>query len=325
MLRWIPRATPFLVVAAFVLGGGVRVSAQSPPCERLAVGGVLPGMTADEVRAKLGREQLTTEVVHADGRRATAADYATGGALLRVEYDGIATRRGDARVETVRLPQPLTLDGVAALLRDAGEPNAGRDSLVRGLNAGPVVWLDAGCGVALTYFRRNESWWVDQVNTFLEADSVEAAQRDGAPAATVVSGLLGSGTAAPGTTTPAPLNLALEATVAPGVAPGVAPEPSPPAAAVPAPEFDAPARRTTYVPPVYPPGARRLGIWGTVTLAVVVRSDGTVGETRVVASRPEGHGFEQAARDAAAKWIYAPAIRGDKPVDSTIEVVIAFR
>jgi periplasmic protein TonB len=88
---------------------------------------------------------------------------------------------------------------------------------------------------------------------------------------------------------------------------------------------DRPAERVTFVPPVYPPTAKWSGVKGHVTLAIVVRADGTVAHRpRVVAARPAGRGFEEAAAEAALKWRFSPAIRRGQPVESTLTIGVEF-
>lgn len=59
------------------------------------------------------------------------------------------------------------------------------------------------------------------------------------------------------------------------------------------------------IEPVYPSKAKTEGIEGSVTLAFGIRKDGTVEDIRVITSQPENV-FEQAAKDAVAKWRFVP-------------------
>jgi protein TonB len=113
-------------------------------------------------------------------------------------------------------------------------------------------------------------------------------------------------------TVPAPRAVA---TPAPGVPVEVAPDTPP----------DKLAERITYIPPVYPRTARWLGVPGHVTLAIVVRTDGTITKTpRVLAENPPGKGFAEAAVEAVRQWTFSPAIRKGNPVKSTLTVDIEF-
>lgn len=74
----------------------------------------------------------------------------------------------------------------------------------------------------------------------------------------------------------------------------------------------------------YPPAERRLGHEGTVTVAVEVRPDGTVGSTRVVDSSrwPQ---LDEAALQGVRDWKYSPAIDAEgHPVVSVIQVRVEF-
>jgi protein TonB len=88
---------------------------------------------------------------------------------------------------------------------------------------------------------------------------------------------------------------------------------------------DGPAKRIEFVPPVHPRTARWLGKTGHVTLAIVVKADGTVAKgPRVMSVRPAGRGFAEAAIDAVQKWRFSPAIERGKPVASNITVDVQF-
>jgi len=76
--------------------------------------------------------------------------------------------------------------------------------------------------------------------------------------------------------------------------------------------------------PPYPLSARRRGLEGRVLIAAQVRADGSCAETRV----RQSSGYElldASARDAVRRWRFVPARRGDRPVDSWVEVPIIFR
>ena len=72
----------------------------------------------------------------------------------------------------------------------------------------------------------------------------------------------------------------------------------------------------------YTEDARRRGITGDVLLEVVVRSDGSVGSTRVLQGL--GYGLEQRAIDAVRQWRFAPAVRKGVPVDVLVEIAVEF-
>jgi len=77
------------------------------------------------------------------------------------------------------------------------------------------------------------------------------------------------------------------------------------------------------VRPVYTDEARRQSIEGDVTLEIVVRHDGSVGNVRV--TRTLGAGLEQKAIDAVRQWKFGPARRQGSPVDVVVEVSVEFK
>jgi TonB family protein len=72
------------------------------------------------------------------------------------------------------------------------------------------------------------------------------------------------------------------------------------------------------VKPDYTEEARQRGINGEVELEIVVRSDGTVGDVRLV--RGLGAGLDQRAIDAVRQWRFAPARRFGTPVDVLVQI-----
>jgi TonB family protein len=77
------------------------------------------------------------------------------------------------------------------------------------------------------------------------------------------------------------------------------------------------------IKPDYTDDARRRGITGDVVLEIVVRSDGRVGNVRLVQGL--GGGLDQRAIDAVRQWRFAPAKRFGTPVDVLVEVAVEFR
>jgi TonB family protein len=77
------------------------------------------------------------------------------------------------------------------------------------------------------------------------------------------------------------------------------------------------------VKPSYTEEARRRGVTGDVVLEIVVRSDGQVGEVRVLDGL--GSGLDQRAVDAVRQWRFSPARRMGRPVDVLVEVAVEFR
>jgi TonB family protein len=77
------------------------------------------------------------------------------------------------------------------------------------------------------------------------------------------------------------------------------------------------------VKPDYTEEARRRSVSGDVVLEIVVRSDGRVGDVKLL--RGLGLGLDQKAIDAVRQWRFAPARRMGTPVDVIVEVAVEFR
>ena len=77
------------------------------------------------------------------------------------------------------------------------------------------------------------------------------------------------------------------------------------------------------VKPDYTEDARRRGTTGDVVLEIVVRSNGTVGDFKVLQGL--GGGLDQRAIDAVRQWQFSPARRFGTPVDVVVEVAVEFK
>jgi len=77
------------------------------------------------------------------------------------------------------------------------------------------------------------------------------------------------------------------------------------------------------VKPDYTEEARRRGVEGDVILEIVVRSNGSVGDVKVVQGL--GAGLDQRAADAVRQWRFSPARRFGTPVDVIVEVAVEFK
>jgi TonB family protein len=84
-----------------------------------------------------------------------------------------------------------------------------------------------------------------------------------------------------------------------------------------------PPRLLKEVKADYTDEARRAGIRGEVLLEIVIRRDGTVGDTTVL--KGLGYGLDRRAIDAVRQWRFAPARRLGQPVDVLVEVAVEFR
>jgi hypothetical protein len=204
------------------------VSGAQDPCSRLAVATLHPGSTVGEVRAVVVGEPVESQVLLADGKRASVQEYALPDGVLHVEYDGLLTR-GEAHVVLVRQPLRQTYDAVTGLVSSLGDPVAGRDSLVQGLQAGPAVWIDPQCDAVLTYYRRPEYWLTGEVLTVLRIERLSGLSGD-SPASPTVEGWRASVS------------------------------PSAEVAAVPSTSGEMPPERTRYVEPTYPQRAKEMGV-----------------------------------------------------------------
>ena len=282
------------------------------PCSRLSVAGLRPGLKADEVSATLRVEAAPRQVTLADGTRATVEDYATSDGRVHVEYDG-PVNRGDTRVALVWQTLPLSYDAVTSLVKRLGEPASGKDALVRSLQPGPAVWVDAKCDEVVTYYRRPEYWIGDEVATVLRVERLSKISSE-SPAGDAVAAWVAKG--APAAQPPRPSEAPTQATA-------VAASDGGPAAAAVSPD-EMPPRRATYVAPVYPPRAKAQGVAGVVTLRIFVQKNGKVSLARVADVDPPGYGFETAAVEAADQWRFHPALHKGRPVEGVVDFTVKF-
>ena len=73
----------------------------------------------------------------------------------------------------------------------------------------------------------------------------------------------------------------------------------------------------------YTEDGRRRAIEGEVVLEIVVRSDGSVGDVRLL--KRLGAGLDDRAAQAVRQWRFAPARRAGTPVDVIVEVAVEFK
>jgi TonB family protein len=73
--------------------------------------------------------------------------------------------------------------------------------------------------------------------------------------------------------------------------------------------------------PAYPALAKQARIQGTVTLSVLIATDGTVKELQLVSGHPL---LVQAAVDAVKQWVYAPTLLNGNPAEVLTEVNVNF-
>jgi periplasmic protein TonB len=78
------------------------------------------------------------------------------------------------------------------------------------------------------------------------------------------------------------------------------------------------------VEPVYPPRARKQGIFGRVVLRFLVESDGHVSRPSILEAKPEGY-FEQNALEAVRRWRFKPGYYRGKAVATWVTLPVQFR
>jgi protein TonB len=83
-----------------------------------------------------------------------------------------------------------------------------------------------------------------------------------------------------------------------------------------------PPRLLREVKAQYSEDARVKGITGGVVLEIVIRSDGSVGDVKVL--RGLGFGLDERAIGAVRNWKFTPARRLGTPVDVIVEVEVEF-
>ncbi len=83
-----------------------------------------------------------------------------------------------------------------------------------------------------------------------------------------------------------------------------------------------PPRLLREVKAQYTEDARTRGVTGDVVLEIVIRSDGSVGDVKVL--RGLGSGLDERAVTAVRNWKFSPARRLGTPVDVIVEVEVEF-
>ena len=83
-----------------------------------------------------------------------------------------------------------------------------------------------------------------------------------------------------------------------------------------------PPRLLREVKAQYTEDARTRGMTGGVVLEIVIKSDGSVGDVKVL--RGLGYGLDERAVSAVRNWRFAPARRLGSPVDVIVEVEVEF-
>jgi protein TonB len=289
-------------------------------------------MSHDMVRLKMGGEGVRTLIRFPASGETSGVDYPSSSFDVYVQYDHRIDRRPPARAVLVRASMVLSTASVQALVDRFGPPHAGADDLEDGLQQGAAVWVDEPCGVVLTAYRPPACWWTAEGGAILQVETLELARKGGSPASSSLNEILARKNANP--IDSAPPSSVPVAAIPPTTDPAASAPPADPVRPATQPlrtmgstraPSDKPAERIASVPAVYPAKAKWLGMKGHVTLAIVVRADGTVADRmRVVAVHPTGRGFEEAAVHAVRMWRYNPAVRRGKPVESNLTIGVDF-
>jgi TonB family protein len=95
-----------------------------------------------------------------------------------------------------------------------------------------------------------------------------------------------------------------------------------PSATAAAPDALTPPKLVTFVDAVYPEAARVSRLQSNVDLELTIDAQGKVSGARVVA--PVGNGFDEAAAEAARRFVFEPAKRGDHAIPARIKYRYVF-
>ena len=87
-------------------------------------------------------------------------------------------------------------------------------------------------------------------------------------------------------------------------------------------DYDQPPRAIKITQPKYPPDAFVKKIEGTVEVEILIDSTGRVAKARVVRSIPL---LDAAALQTVYQWVFAPAIKGGRPVATVASAPVTFR
>lgn len=90
-------------------------------------------------------------------------------------------------------------------------------------------------------------------------------------------------------------------------------------------EVDIPPSVVKRAEPVYPQGALRLGIEGSITVNALIDETGKVLDTAILRGMKDDRGLEKAARTAVKKWKFDPARKNGVNVKVWMPVVIVFK
>jgi protein TonB len=185
---WTIRRTPVLAVVSVFLSLNGR-AAGDPACVKYAVHELSPGMSHDAVRLTMGGDGLKTLVRLPGSDETSGADYPGPSFDVYVQYDHRIDRRPSARAVLVRASMPMSLDAVQALVDRFGPPHEGADELVKGLHDGAAVWVDGACGVVLSAYRPRASWWTAEGGVVLQLETLDLARKGDSPASSILEAI----------------------------------------------------------------------------------------------------------------------------------------
>jgi len=91
---------------------------------------------------------------------------------------------------------------------------------------------------------------------------------------------------------------------------------------IPVMDYDTPPRLIKQTRPVYPQDAFIKKIEGVVEVEILIDTSGRVARARIMRSVPL---LDQAAIDTVKQWVFAPAVKGGRPVATTAIAPVTFR
>ena len=129
------------------------------------------------MRARFGRESLTTNLTRAGHPDTTAVDYVIRGRAIYVEYDHRIDRKPEAKIAVLRASLPSTEDALQEIIRGFGTPTVSPerkpDADGQLPQADGFVWVDPPCGIVATVYRRAGSWWSGDVGLFVQLEALD--------------------------------------------------------------------------------------------------------------------------------------------------------
>ena len=88
-------------------------------------------------------------------------------------------------------------------------------------------------------------------------------------------------------------------------------------------DLDQPPIAVARIHPVYPYRARQRNVEGTVTIRILVRADGSIGEVRILEANPKGY-FEDAVLKTVPRWRFKPGRIAGQSVAAWVVTNVVF-